>query len=106
LRKLDAYSDKYKYGFYVWGDDKSLNKNRQLAKYIGRYVRHPAIANGRIIDYTKKGVTFYYKDNQDNEIFITKKITSFITSLIQHIPPSQFKMIRYYGVYARNNKFK
>jgi hypothetical protein len=104
LKNLHVSLDKYRYGFYVWSDEEHLNKDKQLIKYIGRYVRHPAIANGRIIDYTKKGITFYYRDNQDNDIFITKKITSFITSLIQHIPPKQFKLIRYYGAYSRKNR--
>ncbi len=69
---------------------------------MSRYVRHPAIANGRIIDYNKKGITFYYKD--DNEIFVTKRLANFITSLIQHIPPKQFKLIRHYGAYSRKAK--
>ena len=104
LNNLNVYLDKYNYGFYVWSDDEFLNKNKQLAKYMGRYVRHPAIANGRIIHYNKKKITFFYRDNQDGEIIITKSITDFIASLIQHIPPKQFKMIRYYGVYSRNQK--
>ena len=79
-------------------------KNRQLSKYIARYVRHPAIANGRIAGYNKKEITFYYSDNEDKEVYITKSMNNFISSLIQHIPPKQFKMIRHYGLYSRNKK--
>jgi hypothetical protein len=92
----------HSYGFYVWNSEEI--KKRELPKYIARYVRHPAIANGRIIDYNKKEVTFYYKDNEDKEIYITKPITNFISSLIQHIPPKQFKMIRRYGLTAEIKK--
>ncbi len=100
LNNLGLLSNRYYYGYYVWSEKRNLY-SKNVAKYAARYVRHPAIANGRIIDYNRKGVTFYYKDEEDNELFITKKITNFITSLIQHIPPKQFKMIRYYGAYSR-----
>jgi len=96
---------KYYYGYYVWSDNKNLMP-KKIAKYIGRYVRHPAIANGRIIDYNKNRITFFYKDNEDKKIYVTKSINNFISSLIQHIPLEQFKMIRYYGAYSRNQKQK
>lgn len=103
LINLKIRSNRYYYGYYVHCKKENL-KPKTIGKYTARYVRHPSIANGRIIDYNKKSVTFYYKDEENNEIFITKSIDSFITSLIQHIPPPQFKMIRYYGIYSRNNR--
>jgi hypothetical protein len=105
LNNLRVLSNRYSYGYYVWSEKGNLNP-KKVAKYAARYVRHPAIANGRIVDYGKNRITFYYKDYNGDKIFVTKKITNFITSLVQHIPQKQFKMIRYYGVYARNNKFK
>jgi len=77
-----------------------------LAKYIGRYVRHPAIANSRITDASKGKIKFFYLDNGGNKVSVTKTADSFITSLIQHIPPRQFKLIRYYGAYSRNQRIK
>ncbi|MBW2975435.1 transposase [Candidatus Woesearchaeota archaeon] len=71
---------------------------------MGRYVRHPAIANGRIMCCDKKRITFFYNDNCNRKILVKKSIGGFITSLIQHIPPPQFKMIRYYGAYSRKQK--
>lgn len=103
LNNLKVISNRYYYGYYVWSEKRNLHP-KKVVKYAARYVRHPAIANGRIIDYNKRGVTFYYKDNKDNEIFVTKGITNFITSLIQHIPPKQFKLIRYYGAYSRRQR--
>ena len=32
------------------------------------------------------------------------QVDEFISSLLQHIPESQFKIIRYYGAYARRTK--
>ncbi|MEA2036483.1 MAG: transposase [Nanoarchaeota archaeon] len=103
LKNLKINSNRYYYGYYVWSDNKTINL-KQLSKYIGRYVRHPAIANGRIRFYDKNVITFYFKDNQDKMFLINKSIDNFITSLVQHIPKKQFKMIRYYGDYARNKK--
>ena len=94
LSNLKLTSNKYYYGYYVWSDN---IKSKKIAKYIGRYVRHPAIANGRIISYHKKRIAFFYRDNQRNEIIVRKPVNNFITSLIQHIPPPQFKIVRYYG---------
>jgi hypothetical protein len=103
LSNLKIKSNKYYYGYYVWSDNEIL-RPKQIAKYIGRYVRHPAIANGRIIGYDKKRIVFFYRDNQRNEIIVKKSVNNFITSLIQHIPPPQFKIVRYYGAYSRNQR--
>ena len=100
LRNLNLTSNKYYYGYYVWSD---IIKSGKIARYIGRYVRHPVIANSRIISYNKQYIAFYYNDAQQR-MFVRKSISDFITSLIQHIPPQQFKLIRYYGAYSRNQK--
>ena len=101
LSNLKLTSNRYYYGYYVWSD-KQIIRLKVIAEYIGRYVRHPVIANGRIVHYGKKEIIFSYKDSQENKMLIKKSINGFITSLIQHIPPKQFKMIRYYGAYGRN----
>ncbi|MBI4143502.1 transposase, partial [Candidatus Woesearchaeota archaeon] len=75
-----------------------------IAKYIGRYVRHPAIADGRIAEYNKRHVTFFYKDTHKDHVLVRKSVSNFITSLIQHIPPKQFKTIRYYGTYNKSKQ--
>ena len=97
---------KYKYGFYVWSDNKAINKTKKIGKYIGRYVRHPVIANSRIVKCQDNKINFYYINNKNEKIIIKKSITNFITSLTQHIPPPQFRLIRYYGAYSRNQRSK
>jgi hypothetical protein len=99
LSNLGLSSNRYYYGYYVWSNKKPLDSNH-IARYVARYVRHPIIANSRIICYAKKHIFFFYEANNE-KIILKKSINSFISCLIQHIPPSQFKMIRYYGVYAR-----
>jgi len=97
--------NKYPNGFYVWLHKRGTIKHPKIiAKYVGRYVRHPAIANSRIDSFDGKTVHFHYIDSVDIRHDVTMNTEEFITALIQHIPPTQFKMIRYYGAYSRKNK--
>jgi hypothetical protein len=102
----EIYS-KYRNGFYVWLHKRGTIKHPSvIAKYVGRYVRHPAIANSRIDFFDDKIVNFHYTNNEDVRHDVVMFVDEFIAALIQHIPPPQFKMIRYYGAYARRTKGK
>jgi len=104
-RFIDMLFKKYREGFYAYLPPESrITSKRMIAKYVGRYVRHPAIANCRIFGYDGDNVTFWYKDNQDVVHFRTMEVFEFIRSLVQHIPEKHFKMIRYYGAYSRGLK--
>ena len=95
---------KYPNGFYVWLHSRGrITKPKLIAKYIGRYVRHPAISNSRIYYFDGKIVKFYYDDHDKKRHYVKMDILNFIGALVQHIPPTQFKMIRYYGAYARRS---
>jgi hypothetical protein len=105
---IDDCFKQHKNGFYVW-----LHRNgriahpRLIAKYIGRYVRHPAIANSRIDNFDGTTVWFHFNTEKDTAVTrneINMHVDEFITALIQHIPPKQFRMIRYYGAYVRRAK--
>ena len=74
-------------------------------KYISRYLGRPVIALSRIDDYDGENVTFHYNKHEDNT-FVKKTIPAldFIKLLIQHIPEKNFKMTRYYGIYARHRE--
>jgi hypothetical protein len=92
-------------GFYVYLPEKSrIRSKKEIAKYVARYVRHPAIANYRLAGYDGEYVTFRYKDSEGVIHYKTMKVFDFIQALIQHIPDPQFKMIRHYGAYCRKWK--
>ena len=93
-------------GFYVYAKP-SLTNNKNVIKYIGRYLGRPVIASSRIDNYDGQNVTFHYNRHEDN-LLITETISAFdfIKRLIIHIPEKHFKMIRYYGLYAKNHKHK
>lgn len=91
-------------GFYVYAPKQKGNVKEQL-KYIGRYIRRPAIALGRIEEYDGQFVTFKYMDKTDGKEKREKvTVEEFIGRLVRHIPDENFKTIRYYGVYSRRKK--
>ena len=91
-------------GFYVYAPKQRGNVKEQL-RYIGRYIRRPAIGINRIEAYDGQYVTFKYMDKTDGkEKAETVSVEEFISRLIRHIPDEQFKTIRHYGIYSRRTK--
>jgi len=91
-------------GFYVYAKP-SLLSCKDVIKYIGRYLGRPVIATSRIVNYDGEFVTFNYNRHEDNTLVSEKLLaTEFIKKLIIHIPNKHFKMIRYYGIYAKHHK--
>ena len=99
----EAYR-KYPKGFCVYVREDRISSRKGLARYLGRYVRHPAIANSRIIAYNKEAVKFYYEDHNGKIHYKIMLVHDFISAIIQHIPEKHQKLARYYGVYSRRKK--
>lgn len=95
---------KDKNGFYVYAKP-SLSDTDTVIKYISRYLARPVIALKRIDSYDGESVTFHYNRHEDNA-YVQKTLPAldFIRLLIQHIPEKNFKMTRYYGLYARHRE--
>jgi len=92
----------FKDGFYVYAKKEKRSIVKNSVDYIVRYTGKPAMAQSRIINYDGNYVTFYYDRHEDGKR-VTEKLSAFdfIKRLIIHIPDEQFKMIRYYGLYAK-----
>ena len=58
-------------GFYVYAKP-ALCDNKEVIKYIGRYLGRPVIATSRIINYDREFVTFKYNRHEDNKLIIEK----------------------------------
>ena len=78
-----------------------------VVKYLGRYVNRSAIANSRIKDISEGIVTFEYKnykkcDKNDIPETATMPLDAdeFIRRFMQHIPPDNFRRVRFYGITA------
>lgn len=100
---IDKLFKKYPEGFVVFGKSRfEKNKGWNLARYIGRYIRHPPIAEYRITGYDEKQVTFWYEDTKTGKkVTVTLDKFEFIKRVLSHIPEKNFKIIRCYGVYSR-----
>jgi hypothetical protein len=96
---IDRLFKRYKKGFYVHAEPK-VEDGQGISRYIGRYIRHPAIADTRILVYDGATVTFYYEDHQGTRHEQTLPVLEFIHGVVRHIPPKHFKMVRYFGLYA------
>ena len=90
-------------GFYVYAKP-NLSSSHDVVNYIIRYIARPAMAQSRIISVDNDFVTFWYQRHEDNQrVEETITIFEFIQRLIVHIPDEQFKMLRYYGIYAKKS---
>jgi hypothetical protein len=99
----NIYKEKDK-GLYVYAE-KRMMTGLGAAKYIGRYISRPAIAESRIIAYDGANVTFWYERHEDGtRVEETISAEEFIGKIIMHVPERQFKQVRYYGIYARRVK--
>ena len=95
---------KDKNGFYIYAKPSICNTNTVI-NYISRYLGRPVIALNRIDSYDGQYITFHYNRHEDNAyVRKTLPVLDFIRLLIQHIPEKNFKMTRYYGLYARHRE--
>lgn len=101
-RLVNTLYRKYPKGFYVHAETR-MKDAKGAAKYIGRYLARPALAEYRIISYDGKRVKFWYIDHKTKERKEEElDVKEFIGKLIMHIPKKNFKMVRRYGLYRRD----
>lgn len=94
--------------WYVYIGER-LDNAEYTARYIGRYAKRPCLSETKIdyYDQEKQIVIFTYKDKISNaDEQITLSVEEFIGRLIRHIPEKNFRLIRYYGLYASAVKNK
>jgi len=78
-----------------------MKSAKGAARYIGRYLARPAIAEYRITSYSGNEVTFWYESHETKQKVVeTLTAEAFIGKLLTHIPPKYFKMARAYGIYS------
>ena len=92
-------------GFIVRAKKEKVRKT-DIIGYLIKYVASPPIALYRISGYDGEYVQYWYREHPtDRRVYAKVSAYEFIARLIQHIPPKGLKLIRHYGLYARN-KFK
>lgn len=103
--KLGAMFEKYPSGF----DCDCMPEEgpvERLVVYLCKYVSSPPISIRRIEGYDGQNVTYRYEDHRRGEVHETISAVEFIGRRIQHLPPKGFRMVRYYGIYARRVREK
>jgi len=90
-------------GFVINGERRfEKGEGWNMARYIGRYIKHPPIGESRITAFDGKQVTYWYKDSETKQIkTISMEKFEFIRLLLSHIPEKNFKIVRYVGIYSR-----
>lgn len=102
--KNEIYTE-YENGFYVYAKPDNISSINQTINYVVRYTGRPAMAQSRILAYDSTYVTYYYERHEDGKRVEEKiHVYEFIKRLIKHIPDKNFKVVRYYGIYAKEHK--
>lgn len=88
-----------------------MNMPEQVIRYIGRYSKRACLSEYKITNIEGEYISFRYKDykQKDNEGKYTEKIMrlhyyDFFPLLLQHVPLANFRLVRYYGIYATKSK--
>lgn len=94
----------YKKGFYVYAEKKNFKNIKDGVEYVTRYCGRVAISENRIINYDGVNVSFCFNSHVDNSYHeLTVTASQFITILLRHLLPNNFKIIRYFGFYRKKH---
>lgn len=91
-------------------DSKELEPQNFSLSYLARYSKRPPLAERRLLYYDKISgqdgiyVTFSYKESGKPPVLFTVPVEKFISLLIQHILPPNFRQVRFYGALANRVK--
>lgn len=92
---------------WIVGVEKGLWNVAQIVGYVGRYTKRACISEYKISDISAGEIAFTYNDYANTPpgakpVLATKRqeMTSFLDSLLQHVPDKGFHVVRYCGVYA------
>ena len=81
------------------------NKVDSLIKYLGRYVHRVAISNSRILALEDGKVSFQWKDSRDSrKKVMVLPVFEFMRRYLQHVLPSGFHKVRYFGFMSPSNR--
>lgn len=79
----------------------------QTVSYVARYTKRLPISKAKILEYDKEEHIVkwqYHPHGEPAPVICTMSSFEFIDRLIAHIPPKNFRLPRYYGIFANRNK--
>jgi len=88
-------------------DIQPVNDGRSTVAYLAPYVHRVAVSDHRIKSVDATSVTYQYKPKKSLTL-LTREVPGeeFVKSFAQHILPTRFRKVRYYGWMASNSKTK
>lgn len=92
----------------VWNIDwvvnsQAVGSSEASLKYLAPYVFRVAISNNRIISVEDRAVTFHYRKSGSNRgRTLALEVMEFIRRFLQHVLPTGFMKVRYYGFMNTN----
>jgi hypothetical protein len=88
-------------------DIQPVDDGRTVLAYLAPYVHRVAISDHRIEQVDATSVTYQYKPKKSKSM-LTRSVPGeqFVKSFAQHILPTGFRKVRYYGWMASNSKTK
>ena len=91
------YKENKKFFFNVGNGD--INNIKGIIKYLGRYLARSPIVEYKITD---KEITFFNNlANDKKKTYITMPSEKFISHILIHLIPKNFKRVNHYGCYSR-----
>ena len=86
-------------------DCRPVGTGSAALKYLAPYVFRVALSNNRILKLENDQVTFTYKEGESGKArYCTLPAERFIHRCLQHVLPSGFVKIRYYGLLSSSNR--
>jgi len=83
----------------------------QVIRYIGRYSKRACLSEYKITNIEGEYISFKYKDYKQTdekgkpiEEIMRLHYYDFFPLLLQHVPLANFRLVRYYGIYATKSK--
>lgn len=88
-------------------DIQCVDDGRKAIEYLAPYVHRVAIGDHRIANVDATSVTYQYKPTKSRSIK-ERRVSgrAFVEGFAQHILPTQFRKVRYYGWMASNSRTK
>lgn len=84
---------------------KQTSNKKQNIDYLGRYITRPPLSEARILSYDGKVVSFEFFDHVTKDTAVkSMSVSTFIGSLVRHIPDKHFRAIRYYGFLSNRTR--
>jgi Putative transposase/Transposase zinc-binding domain len=94
----------------VWRKDwvvhsEPVGSGQPAFQYLAPYIFRVAISNNRLLKLENGNVTFAYKESATDQLKSCKVTAEeFIRRFLQHVLPSRFIKVRYYGLLSPSNR--